>query len=67
MGGETIYRIKTSLAISGTQTQVFADSVPIGASALNYSIIVCARVYYLVAVAVCVIVVKADFSHLVCK
>ena len=65
MDGETRYRRKTPLAISGTQTQVFADSVTIGAGEQNCCTIVC--VYYLVAVAVRVIIVKADFAHLACK
>ena len=65
MGGETRYRRKTPLTISGTQTQVFADSVTIGASELNCCTIVC--VYYLVGVAARVIVVKADFAHFACN
>ena len=65
MGGEIRYRRKTPLTISGTQTQVFADSVTISASELNCCTIVC--VYYLISVTAHVIVVKADFAHFACN
>ena len=67
MSGETRYRKEIPLAISGTQTLVLADCETIGASALNCFTIVRERVYYLIAVAVQMIVVKADFAHLAYK
>ena len=65
MGGETRYGRKTLLVISETQTQFFANSVTIGATALNLR--THAHMRYLVAVAVHVIVIEVNFAHFTCK
>ena len=58
---ETSYREKTPLIINGTHTRVFANGITIGASALSRCAI--ARIHYLIAVAVRVIVTEADLAR----
>ena len=65
MGEETRYGRKTLLVISETKTQFFANSVTIGATALNLRTL--AHMRYLVAVAVHVIVIEVNFAHFTCK
>ena len=61
MNAGTRYNRKFPVAINGSQTQVFADSVPIGAGVLDHCTIL--PTCYLVPFVVHVIVTGAVFFH----